>query len=133
MQNDVITAEIDALHHKLNSAFENKDVALYINQFDEDLKYTNADATVYDRKELLYQTEKLFQKTKAISTTYYRIKSSFENDVFEEKIARKSVVYVKGLLFAKKQTIQTEELYHWKNVGGAWKATAVEIVLEEKY
>ena len=133
MEIDLITAEIDTIHQKVNLAFERKDMAIYMSQFDDGIRYTNADATVYDRKDLVYQTEKYFKKTKEISTTYYRIKSSFENQIFTEKIARKSVVFEKGLMFAKKKTVQTEEIFNWKKIDGNWKVTGIEVVLEEKY
>ncbi|MFW0714790.1 hypothetical protein [Pedobacter sp. N23S346] len=132
MEIDIIT-EIDTIHQKANSAFERKDIGIYMSQFDDGIHYTNADATVYDRKDLVYQTEKYFKKTKEISTTYYRIKSSFENEFFTEKIARKSIVFEKGLVFAKKKTVQTEEVFNWKKINGNWKVTAVQVVLEEKY
>ncbi|MDY0903991.1 nuclear transport factor 2 family protein [Pedobacter sp. CFBP9032] len=133
MEIDLITAEIDTIHQKVNLAFERKDMAIYMSQFDDGIRYTNADATVYDRKDLVYQTEKYFKKTKEISTTYYRIKSSLENQIFTEKIARKSVVFEKGLMFAKKKTVQTEEIFNWKKIDGNWKVTGIEVVLEEKY
>jgi len=133
METDLITAEIDTIHQKANLAFERKDIGIYMSQFDDSIQYTNANATVYDRKELVYQTEKYFKKTKEISTTYYRIKSSFENEIFTEKIARKSIVFEKGIVFAKKQTVQTEEIFNWKRIDGTWKAIGVQVVLEEKY
>ena len=133
MEIDLITAEIDTIHQKVNLAFERKDMAIYMSQFDDSIRYTNADATVYDRKDLVYQTEKYFKKTKEISTTYYRIKSSLENQIFTEKIARKSIVFEKGLMFAKKKTVQTEEILNWKKIDGNWKVTGIEVVLEEKY
>ena len=133
MEIDLITAEIDTIHQKVDLAFERKDMAIYMSQFDDGIRYTNADATVYDRKDLVYQTEKYFKKTKKISTTYYRIKSSFEKQIFTEKIARKSIVFEKGLMFAKKKTVQTEEIFNWKKIDGNWKVTGIEVVLEEKY
>lgn len=133
METDLIIKEIDAIHKKADSAFENKNISDYISCFDENVTYRNADATAFDKKELIYQTERYFRKTKGINTTYYRIKSSIENDVFMEKIARKSIVYLKGLLFSKKQTIQTEEIFHWKKINQEWKVIEVEITLEEKY
>lgn len=133
MNIDLITEEIDTIHQKVNSAFERKDLALYMSQFDDAISYRKIDGTVYDRKDVVVVTEKYFRKTKDISTTTYRIKSSFESDTFTEKIARKSVVYIKGLLFAKKQTIQTEELFSWKKLENDWKAISVEVTLEEKY
>lgn len=133
METDLIIKEIDAIHQKANSAFENKNISDYTSRFDENVTYKNADATAFDKKELIYQTEKYFKKTKSINTTYYRIKSSIENDVFTEKIARKSIVYLKGLLFSKKQTIQTEEIFQWKKLNEEWKIIEVEITLEEKY
>jgi len=133
MEIDLITAEIDTIHQKANLAFERKDIAVYMSQFADSIQYTNADATVYDRKELVYQTESYFKKTKEITTTYYRIKSSFENEVFTEKIARKSIIFEKGLLFAKKKTVQTEEIFSWKKIDNHWKVFSVQVVLEEKY
>ena len=89
METDLIIKEIDAIHKKADVAFENKNISDYIVQFDESITYKNADATTFDKKELINETEKYFRKTKGISTTYYRIKSAVENDIF---IDRKSVV-----------------------------------------
>lgn len=133
METDLITKEIDATHKKADSAFENKNISDYIIQFDDSITYKNIGALTFNKKDLIIETERYFRKTKSISTTYYRIKSSLENEIFTEKIARKSIVYLKGLLFSKKQTIQTEEVFHWKNINGHWKVIAVEITLEEKY
>ncbi|NTE05516.1 hypothetical protein G6M26_25550 [Agrobacterium tumefaciens] len=133
MEIDLITQELDTIHQKANLAFERKDIILYMSQFDNSIQYTKADAIVYDRKELLYQTESFFKKTKDISTSYYRIKSSIEGEILSEKIARKSIIYMKGLLFAKKQTIQTEEVFQWKKIQDTWKVISVQVVLEEKY
>lgn len=133
MEIDLIINELDTMHQKANLAFERKDIGLYMSQFDDGIQYTNADATVYDRKELVYQTEKYFKKTKEISTTHYRIKASIDGEIVSEKIARKTVIQVKGIVFSKKQTVQTEEIFQWKNMGGNWKVIAVEVVLEEKY
>ena len=133
METDLITKEIDAIHKKADSAFQDKNISDYISHFEENVTYKNVDASTFDKKELIYETEKYFKKTKSINTTYYRIKSSIENDAFTEKIARKSIVYIKGLLFSKKQTIQTEEIFHWKKINEDWKVIEVEITLEEKY
>lgn len=133
MEIDLIINELDTVHQKANLAFERKDISLYMSQFDDGIQYTNADATVYDRKELVYQTEKYFKKTKEISTTHYRLRSSIDGEIVSEKIARKTVVQVKGIVFSKKQTIQTEEIFQWKNMGGNWKVIAVQVILEEKY
>lgn len=133
MEIDLIINELDTIHQKANLAFERKDISLYMSQFDDGIQYSNADATVYDRKELVYQTEKYFKKTKEISTTHYRLRSSIDGEIVSEKIARKTVVQVKGIVFSKKQTIQTEEIFQWKNMGGNWKVIAVQVILEEKY
>ncbi|MCX2431829.1 MULTISPECIES: hypothetical protein [unclassified Pedobacter] len=133
MEIDLILNELDTVHQKANLAFERKDISLYMSQFDDGIQYSNADATVYDRKELVYQTEKYFKKTKEISTTHYRLRSSIDGEIVSEKIARKTVVQVKGIVFSKKQTIQTEEIFQWKNMGGNWKVIAVQVILEEKY
>jgi len=98
------------------------------------LKYATADSSSFDKKEFAQNLEKYFKSIKDYKTSHYRIKSSFENDIFTEKIARKSVIIKPNLLvFSKKETIQTEDVYHWKNINGEWKIVAVEVVLEEKY
>lgn len=133
METDLIIKEIDAKHKKADLAFENKNISEYVSCFDENVIYKNADTTVFNKMELTSETEKYFKKTKSISTTYYRIKSSVENEIFTEKIARKSIVNLKGLLFSKKQTIQTEEIFRWKKLNQEWKVIEFEITLEEKY
>jgi len=133
METNLPIDEIDIIHQKANAAFEKKDIALFMNHFANEMQYINADATNYDRHELVYQTEKYFKKTKNISTTYYRLKSAMDGELFTEKIARKSIVFLKGLLFAKKQTIQTEEFFTWKKIADHWKIISVTVTLEEKY
>jgi len=134
METDLMIDEIDSIHKKANLAFEHKDISAYMSQFDENLKYSNADATTLTKNELSLQTENYFKRIKDITTTYYRIKSSFEDETFTEKIARKSIVHLKNLIiFSKKQTIQTEEIFHWKKINGEWKVLEVEVALEEKY
>jgi len=134
METDLIISAIDDLHKKANAAFENKDATLYLAIFDDSLIYSNADQTKLDKQAYSNEIEKYFRRSKRIETSQYRIKSSFENDVFTEKIARKSIIIKPNLLMlSKKQTIQTEEIFHWKNINDEWKVIAVEIVLEEKY
>jgi hypothetical protein len=134
METDLIISAINEMHKKADQALESKDVTAYAAIFDEDLTYTPAESVVLNKRDYTIDLKKYFSNLKEIHTSYYRIKSSFENEVFTEKIARKSVILKPNLLiFSKKQTIQTEEIYHWKNIKGEWKVIAVEIVLEEKY
>jgi hypothetical protein len=134
METDLIISAINEIHQKADQALENKDVTAYTAIFDEDLTYTPAEGVTLNKRDYTIDLKKYFGNLKEIHTSYYRIKSSFENEVFTEKIARKSVVLKPNLLvFSKKQTIQTEEIYHWKNIRGEWKVIAVEVVLEEKY
>ena len=134
METDLIISEINEQHKKANTALENKDAGCYMSIFDDSLTYTTADQTKLNKLEYSTETEKNFRRVKRIETSHYRIKSSFENEIFIEKIARKSVIIKpKFLVLSKKQTIQTEEIFHWKNISGEWKVIAVEVVLEEKY
>ncbi|PWS27682.1 hypothetical protein DHW03_08850 [Pedobacter yonginense] len=134
MEIDAIASIIDAQHKDANEALEARDVKRYMNQFDDGLKYIKPDAVSLDKKQLTLDLEKHFKGIKAYTSSQYRIKSSFENGVFTEKIARKSIIIKpKLILLSKKQTIQTEEIYRWKNDSGEWKVVEVEVVLEEKY
>lgn len=134
MENDLIISAINELHKKANTALENKDADTYTLIFDESLVYTKADGIKLDKKEYSIDIERYFRRIKRMETSYYRIKSSFENEVFTEKIARKSIIIKPRLLIlSKKQTIQTEEIFHWKSISNKWKVVAVELVLEEKY
>lgn len=134
METDLIISAINNLHKKANTALENKDTALYLSIFDDSLIYANADQTKLDKRAYSNEIEKYFKRIKRIETSQYRIKSSFENETFTEKIARKSIIIKPNLLvLSKKQTIQTEEVFHWEKINNEWKVVAVEIVLEEKY
>lgn len=134
MEIDSIISVIDEIHKKANEALEAKDIKFYMDHFDNGLKYTNATAVSIDKKQLAIDLEKYFKGVKEYTTSYYRIKSTFEEDIFTEKIARKSIVIKPNLLvFSKKQTIQTEELYQWRNINREWKVIEIEVVLEEKY
>ncbi|MCZ4243420.1 hypothetical protein [Pedobacter punctiformis] len=134
METDLIIKEIDEAHKKINGALMNKNTNAYLSCFDESLNYTEANGETLNKKQLAIDIDRYFNKTREISTTHYRIKSAVEGGIFSEKIARKSVLQIKKLLlFSKKQTIQTEEIYHWKNIDGIWKIIKVEITLEEKY
>jgi hypothetical protein len=134
METDLIISAINEIHQKADKALENKDVTAYTTIFDEGFTYTPAEGVALNKRDYTIDLKKYFGSIKEIHTSYYRIKSSVEDEIFTEKIARKSVVLKPNLLiFSKKQTIQTEEIYHWKNVKGEWKVVAIEIVLEEKY
>ncbi|KQM79096.1 hypothetical protein ASE74_00510 [Pedobacter sp. Leaf216] len=134
METDLIISAINEIHQKANQALENKDVTNYAAIFSEDLTYTPAEGVTLNKRDYTIDLKKYFNQIKEIHTSYYRIKSSFENEIFTEKIARKSVVLKPNLLiFSKKQTVQTEEIYHWKKIKAEWKVVAIEIVLEEKY
>ena len=134
MENDLIISAINEIHQKANQALENKDAAAYISMVDDSFAFTQAEGPTLNKRDYTIDLKKYLKSVKEIHTSYYRIKSSYEDDIFTEKIARKSVVLKPNLLvLSKKQTIQTEEIFHWKNVNGDWKAIAIEVVLEEKY
>jgi len=134
METDLIISAINDQHKKANFAIESKDAAAYLSVFDDSLTYTNTDQTKLDKQSYSNETEKYFRRSKRIETSHYRIKSSFDKEVFIEKIARKSIIIKpKLLVLSKKQTIQTEEIFRWKNINNEWKVISVEVVLEEKY
>lgn len=134
METDIIISEIDALHKKQDVALQAKDADQYFLIFDPSFQFTGSNSVTLNLRDYKADIQSLFRNSKSIETSHYRIKSTFENEVFTEKIARKSIIIKPNLLvFSKKQTIQTEEVYQWKNVGGEWKVLAVEVVLEEKY
>lgn len=134
METDLIISAINEIHKKADQALESKDLTAYTEMFDDGLSFTPAEGPTLNKRDYVLDLKKHIGNLKKIHTSYYRIKSSFENEVFTEKIARKSVILKPNLLiFSKKQTIQTEEIYHWKNIKGEWKVIAIEIVLEEKY
>ncbi|QNN41581.1 hypothetical protein [Pedobacter roseus] len=134
METDLIISAINELHQKANLALENKDATAYAAMFDDGLNFTPYEKPNINKRDFTIDLKKYLSGIKEIHSSYYRIKSSMEDDVFTEKIARKSVLLKpKMLILSKKQTIQTEEIYHWKNIKGEWKVIALEIVLEEKY
>ncbi|WP_316802626.1 DUF4440 domain-containing protein [Pedobacter nototheniae] len=134
METDLIIKAIDEAHKDINEALTTKSATTYLSYFDEGVRYVEANGEILDKKQLATEVDRYFNKTNKVDTTHYRIKFSFEEGVFLEKIARKSILLVKKLLFfSKKQTIQTEEIYQWKNINGRWKIISVEITLEEKY
>ena len=134
METDIIISEIDALHKTQDVALQAKDADHYFLIFDPSFQFTGSNSVTLNLRDYKADIQSLFRNSKSIETSHYRIKSTFENEVFTEKIARKSIIIKPNLLvFSKKQTIQTEEVYQWKNVGGEWKVLAVEVVLEEKY
>ena len=134
METDSIISAINEIHQKADQALERKDVTAYTSIFNEGFTYTPAEGAGLNKRDYTIDLKKYFGQIKEIHTSYYRIKSSFESEIFTEKIARKSVILKPNLLiFSKKQTIQTEEICHWKNIKGEWKVIAIEITLEEKY
>ncbi|WP_412466565.1 hypothetical protein [Pedobacter sp. KLB.chiD] len=134
METDLIISEINELHQKANLALETKNITAYTAIFDDHLNFTPFEKPSINKRDFTIDLKKYFSGAKTIQTSHYRIKSAIEHEIFTEKIARKSVIIKPNLLiFSKKQTIQTEEIYHWKNIKGEWKVIALEIVLEEKY
>lgn len=134
METDLIISVINEIHKKADQALENKDFTAYTAIFTDDLTFTPYEKPAINKRDFTIDLKKYLSGAKTIQTSHYRIKSSVEHEIFTEKIARKSVIIKPNLLiFSKKQTVQTEEVYHWKNVRGEWKVTALEIVLEEKY
>ena len=102
METDLIISALNELHQKSNAALENKDAAAYLSVFDDSLTYTLADQTKLNKQEYSNETAKYFKRAKRIETSHYRIKSSFENEVFTEKIARKSIIIKPKLLVLSK-------------------------------
>lgn len=134
MDIDLIISVINPLHQKADQAFQDKDIETYASIFDYNFEFKGSDAKPVNLRDYKLDIQSLFKNSKSIETSHYRIKSSFEDGMFTEKVARKSVIIKpKLLLLTKKQTIQTEEVYHWKNVNGEWKVMAIEVLLEEKY
>lgn len=134
METDLIISAIDALHKKADQAMQLKDGGTYFQVFDPSFQFTGSDNKTLNLRDYKAEIQGFFRRAKSIETSHYRIKSSIENEIFTEKIARKSVIIKTNLLvFSKKQTIQTEEIYQWRNLGGEWKVISIEVVLEEKY
>ncbi len=134
METDLIISAINEIHKKANLALESKDVNAYTAIFDDHMSFTPFEKSAINKRDFTIDLKKYFSEAKTIQTSHYRIKSAFEHEIFTEKVARKSVIIKPNLLiFSKKQTVQTEEVYHWKNVKGEWKVIALEITLEEKY
>ncbi|SDG08411.1 hypothetical protein SAMN05421827_103172 [Pedobacter terrae] len=134
METDLIISAINDIHKRADQAIENKDLTAYTTIFDDHLSFTPFGKSTINKRDFTIDLKKYLGGAKTIETSHYRIKFSIENDIFTEKIARKSVILKPNLLiFSKKQTVQTEEIYHWKNIKGEWKVIALEIVLEEKY
>jgi len=134
METDLIISAISEIHKTADQALINKDADAYVAILDHNFVFTPAGGGTLNKRDYSIDLRKYFKGIKSFETSYYRIKSSLENDVFTEKIARKSVIIRPNLLlFSKKQTIQTEEMVYWKNISGEWKVIAIEIVLEEKY
>lgn len=134
METDLIISAINDIHKGANENLQNKDAENYALIFDDALRYTLADKTTLNKRDYIYDLNQFFKSAKSFETSHYRIKSSLEDEIFTEKIARKSVIVKPNLLvFSKKQTIQTEEVYRWKNISNEWKVVSVEVVLEEKY
>jgi len=134
METDLIISAISEIHKTADQALINKDADAYVAILDHNFVFTPAEGVTLNKRDYSIDLRKYFKDIKSFETSCYRIKSSFEDDVFTEKIARKSVIIRPNLLlFSKKQTIQTEEMVHWKNISGEWKVIAIEIVLEEKY
>ncbi|MFC4211941.1 nuclear transport factor 2 family protein [Pedobacter lithocola] len=125
---------INDTHKKVNAALESKDSTAFETVFAENLEYIQADGKTLTKAEYIADLDKTFRKTKSLQTSQYRIKSSFEHEIFTEKIARKSVIIKpKMIILTNKQTIQTEEVFHWKVMDGEWKVVKVEVILEERY
>ncbi len=134
METDLIISAINDIHKRADQAIESKDLTAYTTIFDDHLSFTPFEKPTINKRDFTIDLKKYFNDAKTIETSHYRIKFSIEDDIFTEKIARKSVILKPNLLiFSKKQTVQTEEIYHWKNIKGEWKIVALEIVLEEKY
>ena len=134
MDIDLIISVINPLHQKANQALQDKDIEAYASIFDYNFEFKGADGKPVNLRDYKLDIQSLFKNSKSLETSHYRIKSSFEDGMFTEKVARKSIIIKPNLLLlTKKQTIQTEEVYHWKNVKGEWKVAAIEVILEEKY
>lgn len=134
METDLIISAINQLHQKANQALENKDTEVHVYLLDDSFTYSPAEGVAVNKRDYIIDMKKYLKGLKSFQTSYYRIKSNIEDGIFTEKIARKSVVLKTNLiLFSKKQTIQTEEIYHWKNIEGEWKVITLETTLEEKY
>lgn len=134
METDLIITAIDELHKEANEALVQQDIEAYITIFDDALQFTMFNGIVLNKRDYFYDVSRYFRSLKSFETSYYRIKSSYEGAIFTEKIARKSVIIKPKLfLFSKRDTIQTEEIYYWKNMNNTWKVIAVEVVLEERY
>lgn len=134
METDLIISAINEIHKTADQALIHKDADAYVALLDHNFVFTPDGGIALNKRDYSIDLRRYFKGIKSFETNYYRIKSAFEDDVFTEKIARKSIVIRPNLLFfSKKQTIQTEEMLHWKNISGEWKIIAIEIVLEEKY
>ena len=132
MDINLTIAEIDNAHSVANLAQKNKDFGAYISYFSNDLKYKQLNGKIIGRKQLLNDIQKYFDRVRSHISTYDRLSSSVNNDLFIEKIVQKATVTIRVFIFfSKTWTIEREGIYEWKKEDGIWKISNVEVISEK--
>jgi len=132
MDATLVITEVDKTHLAANLALENRDFDTYIGYFSDDLKYKQLNGKTIDKNQLSYDTKRYFYRIKSFDGTYNRLSSSFENDLFIEKLVQKVAVTIRVFIFfSKKWVVEREGTYKWKKVNGDWKISDVEVTNEK--
>ena len=132
MDTNPVIIEVDKTHLAANLALRNRDIDTYIGYFSDDLKYKQLNGKTIDKNQLSNDTKRYFYRIKSFDSMYNRLSSSFENDLFIEKLVQKAAVTVRVFIFfSKKWAIEREGTYKWKKVNGDWQISDVEVTNEK--
>jgi hypothetical protein len=132
MDTNLLITEVDKTHLAANLALKNRDFDAYMGYFSDDLKYKQSNGKTIDKGQLSYDTKRYFYRIKSFDGMYTRLSSSFENDLFIEKLVQKATVTIRVFIFfSKKWTVEREGTYKWEKVDGDWKILDVEVTNEK--
>jgi hypothetical protein len=132
MDTDLVITEIDKTHLAANLALKNRDFDAYLGYFSDDLTYKQLNGKTIDKDQLSDDTKRYFYRIKSFDSKYTRLSSSFENDLFSEKLVQKATATVRiFIFFSKKWSVEREGIYKWKKADGDWKIFDVEVTREK--
>jgi hypothetical protein len=131
MDNEDLIKQIDGVHKSNNDALALKQLDRYMDCFSDNLQYKQLNGKIINKKRLIEDTQRYFDRIKNFSSRYERNEFSTEDNKVVERLIQYAQVSIRVFVFfSKKWEVEREGIYEWVKIDNCWKIAKVEILKE---
>ncbi len=127
INDEQLTADLDAAHAAAIDAFSEKDVSAYRDCFTPDVEYTQADGRVIGRDQLMRDVQAQFNRVHSLGTSYSRQSlTKHSDDRVTETLTQSAWIKLRVFVFFTIHwSVERSGDYSWRKVDGLWKLERV--------